>query len=348
MSVSYEPINRTNDENKNETELNNFKKYNSINDFRNSVERAISYNETRQSLVNLYHGTKVEKWFLEELVKSFDKLISYESGVQFISDINNRITDDFPAWTKAIFTNYSKFLKYECGVNLLCRSIREKKNSNEATMLIEDVFGNFEELKNNDNYFEFFTSILKIYKGDETVKEILNSFDWKTDKSVFGYLACFCHFFSLTEIQCLIPFIEDPLKYVDNEVNANILNLVLSSSDEKMAEEIINKLLPRLPSFFSFDFLMNLIVTMIDRATAEQLFSIYTAFDIALQKTDIKYPSNFDLAVLTAVKSMDWEKRFEFFSTHFEYFKNNKSQKMINLLKAMEINEKNHKKQIDS
>lgn len=344
MNISYESTNQTNDQNPNKEENDYLKKYNSLNDFRNNIEKAIIYDESRQSMVNLYHGTNNEKWFLEELIKNFDQLVTYESGVLFISDINSRINDNFPAWTEAIFLHYLEILKFNCGVKLLRQTIRSKKNSNQATLLIEDVFNNFEEQKKNENYFDFFTEILKIYKGDETVKEILNSFDWTADETTFKYLSCFCKNFSISEIQFLLPYIENPLKFIDNENDVNILNLTLFYSDDKIAEELNNKLIPRLPIFFSYDFLTKLILTMINRATKEQLFSVYTAFDITLRKKNFKYSTNFDLAVLIALESMDWEKRFDFLSAHYAYFKNTESKKIINLLKAMELNEKNYKK----
>ena len=326
MSTSYEPITRTNDNNSSKDNIDYSKKYRSINDFRNNVEKAIIYDESRQSMINLYQGTKDEEWFLEELIKNFDQLVSYDSGIRFISEINYHINDECLAW-------------------ILLRSIiRVKKNSNQAILLIEDAFDNFEKLKKNENYYSFFIEILKIYKGDEAVKEILNSFDWKTDKTTVDYLSCFCHFFPVIEIQFFGPYINDPLKFIDNENDTNILDLILSNSDEKLAEELIFKLIPNLPSFFNYDFLNKLIITMIDHASTEQLFSIYTAFDIALRKKSAKFAPNFNLAVSKAIESMDWKKRFEFFSAHFNYFKNTESELINHMLKTMELNEKNYKK----
>lgn len=343
MSSINDPANQANNGNLNKEDIEHLAKYNSINDFRNNVDKGIMYDEIRQSMLNLYHGTKDEEWFLEELIKNFDKLLSYESGVQFISDINSRINEDFQSWTDSIFSHYSEILKYKSGFRLLRDTIRKKKDSKQATLLIEDVFSSFDELKTNENYFKLFTEILKIYSGDEAVKEILNSFDWATDPNSFDYLQCFSRFFSVADIQFFTSYIEEPLKFTSSEYDCNILYLILASADEELAEQMINKLIPSLPRFLDQDYLIQIVLIIIERATPEQHISIYAIFNFVLQQKK-QYSNNFELVILKFFESMSRKQRLIFFNSHFSFFQDSCSKEISNLLKTMLRNDKNYQK----
>lgn len=316
-------------------------KLKSLNDFRNNVERSYQYNEMRQNMIDLYQGTLEQEWFLSELIQLLDQIVELQSGITFLNDINKKIQYDCVKWQKEIFSRYSPLLKYQIGRELLIQCIKQTSDSLDTARFIEDVFTSFEEMKSDNNYFLFFCEILKIYKGDNSIKEILDSFDWVSDMANYRYLVCFVQYFPLDEIPCLSAYIEQPWNFVDNDDNSKIICLILQYGSEEIQNRIIDVIIPNIDKFMSRDFRVRVLIAMINCASGDQLTSIATGFDIALRSQN-NFPYNFLDAVIIITESMDWDRRFLFLASHFLFFKNANSHRITNMLKAMDLNDENH------
>ncbi|OHT14859.1 hypothetical protein TRFO_14829 [Tritrichomonas foetus] len=308
--------------------------FNSLVDFKNNVENYIRYSEARHAMSELYHGTPEEQWFLDEIMKCLVQLVNYQAGASLIKSLNDKLNYDYSIWNEAIFKSYLQLIKYGPGIDTLEKIINSKKQDTDTIRFIEDVLADLEKEKENNNFFLFFHKIIKIYKDEEFIKEILLSFDWINDPTGVKYLSIFTKYIPITEVSGIENFINSPEKYCDSEQNSSILTLLLSKENCEFVEKIMNSLCPILPQLIKSPFNYPLINQILDKANWKQLESVYVCFDNFL--ADVKeISSELEKLIVVLLSTMSFEFKCKFCEKHLYIFQTN-TPKLKSILKCME------------
>ena len=317
---------------------NEFDDVSNLNEFRGKFKNMFPFSNARKNMIRLYEGTKEQEWFLQEIGQSLESVVSYRSGIEFISNIYEKLKDTSNNFDNSVYSHYALIIEYPEGVFLLSNLLNKNKDDSKTIRFIEDILADFEKFKGKDNYFLLFDKILKIYKDYKQLKEILVSFELTNEEDEFRYLERLVNYIPIEEIVCLKPYIENSLEHIKTKLDSDIVALIIEFAPEKIAKRLIKLFIVHIELILTNENSLQILISLLERVDIYQMSSLQTAFDIFL-RTNNSFVPNFDYVTICFLEAMSWQKRFKFFSTHYDYLKHVKSEYLDNLLNFMTKNE---------
>ena len=129
----------------------------SIDSFRKNVANAVTFEDMRNKMVELFTGTSANLWFINELISVLPTVLPYNAGAIFINNICDKIAFTFKEWNESIIENCELLFKTPSGPRILI-TIFPMLTESQIIHLSSILFNNFPLWKVNSlrQSFDYF------------------------------------------------------------------------------------------------------------------------------------------------------------------------------------------------
>jgi hypothetical protein len=257
-------------------ERENLDNLRSLEQIKGIISRYVPYSSCRAQILRAYHGSAAHDWFLQELSATIPDLIHIESGISFLSAVDQKIQAPAAEWTQSLLENLEALIEFPRGCDLIAghfsRSSPELKLS-----IARFMFTQFPELHFSSPPFQnMMRMCIEEYQQDFEALRPLFEFDWIEQHE---YISVFCLLLDTVSepfFEVLIePFLADVMRFASHPHLYPVIVHLIHRASLQVRARLFARLVVVSDRELSLVCVQKVVCAMIEETTHDQLEQFY-------------------------------------------------------------------------